>query len=102
MLWALMLAFPLTYVANIAGWVTAEAGRQPWVIFGVLHTSAGASPASAVPSGVAIFSLLGFLGLYLVLGTAFPMFMVRIISRGPDEVGSGTPQVPVAQLQPTP
>ena len=39
MLWALMLAFPFTYIANIAGWVTAEAGRQPWVIFGLLRTS---------------------------------------------------------------
>jgi cytochrome d ubiquinol oxidase subunit I len=97
MLWALMLAFPFTYIANIAGWVTAETGRQPWVIFGLLHTSAGASPASAVPSGVAIFSLLGFLGLYVAIGLVFPMFVVRIVSRGPDEVEtpavlSGTPE----------
>jgi cytochrome d ubiquinol oxidase subunit I len=72
------------------------------VIFGLLHTSAGASPANAVPSGVAIFTLVGFLGLYVVLGTAFPMFMVRIVARGPDEVK--TPAVPsqLPQLQPSP
>jgi cytochrome bd ubiquinol oxidase subunit I len=93
MLWALMLAFPFTYIANLAGWVTAEAGRQPWVIFGLLRTSAGISPSSSVPSGIAIFSLLGFLGLYVAIGVLFPMFLVRIISRGPDEVGTA-PAVP--------
>jgi cytochrome d ubiquinol oxidase subunit I len=87
MLWALMLAFPFTYIANIAGWITAEAGRQPWVIFGLLRTSAGASPASSVPSGIAIFSLLGFLGLYVAIGMLFPMFIVRIVGRGPDNPG---------------
>ena len=38
MLWALMLAFPFTYIANIAGWVTAETGRQPWIVYGLLRT----------------------------------------------------------------
>src|SRR4051794_26895345 len=51
MLWALMLAFPFTYIANIAGWTTAEAGRQPWLVYGLLHTADGASPASSVSSG---------------------------------------------------
>jgi cytochrome d ubiquinol oxidase subunit I len=100
MLWALMLAFPFTYVANIAGWVTAEAGRQPWVIFGLLRTSAGASPASSVPSGVAIFTLLGFLGLYVSIGMAFPMFIVRIVSRGPDEVETPAPAPRIPELEP--
>jgi cytochrome d ubiquinol oxidase subunit I len=102
MLWALMLAFPLTYIANIAGWVTAEAGRQPWVIFGLLHTSAGASPASSVPSGVAIFSLLGFLGLYVLIGMVFPMFIVRIVSRGPDEVETATAPSGMPEFEPVP
>jgi cytochrome d ubiquinol oxidase subunit I len=102
MLWALILAFPFTYVANIAGWVTAEAGRQPWVIFGLLRTSAGASPVSAVPSGVAIFTLIGFLGLYVAIGLLFPMLMVRIIGRGPDEADVPAPPVELAQLEPAP
>jgi cytochrome bd ubiquinol oxidase subunit I len=94
MLWALMLAFPFTYIANIAGWITAETGRQPWVVFGLLRTSAGASPASAVPSGVAIFTLLGFLGLYVAIGGLFPLFVVRILARGPDEE---VPRAPVEE-----
>jgi cytochrome d ubiquinol oxidase subunit I len=84
MLWALMLAFPFTYIANIAGWVTAEAGRQPWVIFGLLRTSDAASPASSVPAGTTIFTLLGFSGLYLFVGILYLMLIVRIVARGPE------------------
>src|SRR5919199_4478762 len=85
MLWALMLAFPFTYIANIAGWTTAEAGRQPWVIWGLLRTADAASPASSVPAGTGIFTLLGFAGLYLFVGILFLMLIVRIVAKGPDE-----------------
>jgi cytochrome bd ubiquinol oxidase subunit I len=88
MLWALMLAFPFTYVANIAGWTTAEAGRQPWVIWGLLRTKDAASPASSVPAGTGIFTLLGFAGLYLFVGILYLMLIVRIVNRGPEEVGA--------------
>src|SRR5205807_9178052 len=85
MLWALMVAFPFTWIANIAGWTTAEAGRQPWVIYGLLRTNDAASPASSVPAGTGIFTLLGFAGLYLFVGILFLMLIVRIVARGPDE-----------------
>jgi cytochrome d ubiquinol oxidase subunit I len=83
MLWALMLAFPFTYIANIAGWTVAETGRQPWVVFDVMRTSAGASPESAVPAGTGIFTLLGFTGLYVLVGILYVLLTVRIVSRGP-------------------
>jgi cytochrome d ubiquinol oxidase subunit I len=85
MLWALMLALPLTYVANIAGWTVAETGRQPWIVYGVMRTRDGASPEHVVPADTGIFSLLGFLGLYVLLGVLFVLLIVRIIARGPDE-----------------
>jgi cytochrome d ubiquinol oxidase subunit I len=85
MLWVLMLAFPFTYIANIAGWTTAEAGRQPWVIWGLLRTKDAASPASSVPAGTGIFTLLGFAGLYLFVGIMFLMLIVRIVGQGPEE-----------------
>lgn len=85
MLWALMLAFPFTYIANIAGWTTAEAGRQPWVVWGLLRTKDAASPASSVPAGTGIFTLLGFAGLYLFVGILYLMLIVRIVNRGPEE-----------------
>ncbi|MCW2997290.1 MAG: cytochrome bd ubiquinol oxidase, subunit [Solirubrobacterales bacterium] len=84
MLWALMLAFPLTYVANIAGWTVAETGRQPWVIFDVLRTSKGASPASSVPAGTGIFTLLGFAGLYTLVGLLYVVLVLRLVARGPN------------------
>src|SRR5919201_6974995 len=90
MLWALMLAFPFTYIANIAGWTTAEAGRQPWVIWGLLRTADAASPASSVPAGTGIFTLLGFAGLYLFVGILFLMLIVRIVARGPEDVALPT------------
>jgi cytochrome bd ubiquinol oxidase subunit I len=85
MLWALMLAAPLTYVANIAGWTVAETGRQPWVVYGLMRTSSGASPESSVPADAGVFSLLGFLGLYILLGLLYTVLMLRVIARGPDE-----------------
>lgn len=86
MLWTLLLAFPFTFIANIAGWVTAEAGRQPWTVFGLQRTAEAASPASSVPAGTGIFTLLGFSGLYLFMGILFLMLLVRIVAKGPDEV----------------
>jgi cytochrome bd ubiquinol oxidase subunit I len=85
MLWVLMLAFPFTYIANIAGWITAETGRQPWVVYGVMRTSQGASPAESVPAGTGMFTLLGFLGLYLLIGIVYVVLILRIVSKGPDD-----------------
>ncbi|MEA2248589.1 MAG: cytochrome bd ubiquinol oxidase subunit [Solirubrobacteraceae bacterium] len=85
MLWALMLAFPLTLVANIAGWAVAETGRQPWVVYDLMRTAAGASPAGSVPADAGIFSLIGFIGLYLLLGLLYAVLVLRVVARGPDE-----------------
>jgi cytochrome bd ubiquinol oxidase subunit I len=84
MLWILMLAFPFTYIANIAGWVTAETARQPWVIYNVMRTVAGASPESSVPAGTGIFTLLGFMGLYLFVGILYLVLILRIVAQGPE------------------
>jgi cytochrome d ubiquinol oxidase subunit I len=85
MLWALMIAFPFTYIANIAGWATAETGRQPWIVYGLLRTQEAASPADSVPAGTGLFTLLGFAGLYLFVGILFLLLIVRIVAQGPDE-----------------
>jgi cytochrome d ubiquinol oxidase subunit I len=90
MLWALMLAFPFTYIANIAGWVTAETGRQPWIVYGLLRTKDAASPAESVPAGTGLFTLLGFSGLYLLVGIVFLMLIVRIVNQGPEATGLPT------------
>jgi cytochrome d ubiquinol oxidase subunit I len=80
-LWALMLAFPFPYIATTAGWTTAELGRQPWVIYGLLRTSQASSPT--VSTGDVVFSTLGYMGLYLLLGLLFLWLVFRQIARGP-------------------
>jgi cytochrome d ubiquinol oxidase subunit I len=82
-LWALLLAFPFPYIATTAGWMTAELGRQPWLVYGLLRTAHGASPN--VHSGTALFTLIGFCGLYLVLGLLFLFLVGQEIAHGPDE-----------------
>jgi len=81
LLWALMLAFPLPYIANAAGWVTAELGRQPWLVYGILRTKDGASPT--VHSGDALFTLIGFCGLYLMMGVLYVVLVGKEILHGP-------------------
>jgi len=81
LLWALALAFPFPFIANTMGWMTAELGRQPWIVYGLIRTSEGGSPS--VPGGNALFTLLGFAGLYLVLGVAYLGLIARDVRRGP-------------------
>jgi len=81
MLWVLMLAAPFPFIANTTGWMTAELGRQPWLVYGMLRTQDGYS--ATVSSGNTIFSLLGFMGLYLVLGILFVLLALREIGHGP-------------------
>jgi cytochrome d ubiquinol oxidase subunit I len=81
MLWVLMLAVPFPYIATTAGWWTAELGRQPWVIHGLLRTADAGSPQ--VNTGDVVFTTLGFAGLYLVLGILFLYQVMRELNRGP-------------------
>jgi cytochrome bd ubiquinol oxidase subunit I len=82
MLWILMLATPFPFIANTAGWLTAELGRQPWLVYGLLRTSEGASPL--VSSGNVLFTLIGFAGMYLVMGLLYFVLMVREVAHGPE------------------
>jgi cytochrome d ubiquinol oxidase subunit I len=80
-LWLLMLSFPFPYIANTAGWMTAELGRQPWLIYGLMRTRAGFS--KNVLEGNTLFTLLGFMGLYALLSVLFILLMYREVDRGP-------------------
>jgi cytochrome d ubiquinol oxidase subunit I len=89
-LWPLLLSFPFPYIANTAGWMTAEIGRQPWVVYGLIRTSEGYS--KYVSSGNSLFTLLGFMGIYTVLSILFIVLVYRTIDTGP--AISGPPAVP--------
>jgi len=80
-LWCVMLLLPFPYVATTAGWITAEVGRQPWLIYGLMRTSEGTSPYVSAGSG--LFTLMGFMGLYMVLGILFLFMVHREIEHGP-------------------
>src|SRR5262249_43896573 len=81
-LWVLMLAFPFPYLANILGWMTAELGRQPWLIYGIFQTRDGYS--KVVSNGDTIFTLVGFVALYFVLGLLFLFLVGREVGHGPE------------------
>jgi cytochrome d ubiquinol oxidase subunit I len=81
LLWVLALSFPFPFIANTAGWITAELGRQPWLIYGVLRTVDGGSPT--IHGGSTLFTTLGFAGLYLVLGILFVALVMREVAHGP-------------------
>ena len=83
LLWVLLLAFPFPYLANTLGWMTAELGRQPWLVYGLFRTSDGSS--KVVSSGDTVFTLIGFVALYFVLGVLFLGLVGREISRGPGD-----------------
>jgi len=87
-LWPLMLSFPLPYIANTAGWMTAEIGRQPWVVYGLIRTSEGYS--KYVSAGNGLFTLLGFMGMYSILSILFIVLVYRVIEKGPEMTGPGT------------
>jgi cytochrome d ubiquinol oxidase subunit I len=86
MLWVLMLSLPFPYIANTAGWMTAEFGRQPWLIYGLMRTQAGVSPQ--VSSGNVWFTLIGFMGMYTVLSILFLFLVYRVIEEGPEAAES--------------
>ncbi|HZY96411.1 MAG TPA: cytochrome ubiquinol oxidase subunit I [Candidatus Cybelea sp.] len=81
MLWVLMLVMPFPYIANEAGWVVTEVGRQPWIIYGLMQTANASSPT--VAAGETVFTLIGFVGMYFLLGVLFLYLVLREIGIGP-------------------
>jgi cytochrome d ubiquinol oxidase subunit I len=93
MLWILMISIPFPYIANTAGWMTAEVGRQPWLVYGLLRTPQGFS--ANVSAGNALFTLLGFMGLYAILTIFLLFLMQRIVSHGPQPGIAGAEHAPL-------
>jgi cytochrome bd ubiquinol oxidase subunit I len=87
-LWLVMLSSPFPFIANTAGWMTAELGRQPWVVYGLLRTADGFSPT--VSAGNGLFTLMGFLGMYTLLSIVFLFLIGHEVSHGPALL-AGTP-----------
>ncbi|MSN27315.1 MAG: cytochrome ubiquinol oxidase subunit I [Geobacter sp.] len=83
----LLFSIPLPYIANQLGWIVAEVGRQPWIVYGVLKTAAGVSK-NLTSMQVAV-SLAGFTMLYGLLGTIDIYLLGKYAKLGPDTDLSG-------------
>jgi cytochrome bd ubiquinol oxidase subunit I len=92
-LWPLILSFPLPYIANTAGWMTAEIGRQPWIVYGLIRTDQGYS--KYVSAGNGLFTLLGFMGMYSLLSILFIVLVYRIIASGPEKTAPALVAEPI-------
>jgi cytochrome d ubiquinol oxidase subunit I len=86
LLWVYALSVLLPQIANQAGWFTAEMGRQPWVVYGLLRTSQALS--RAVTANQIIFSLILFTIVYIVLFALFLFLLNRKIQHGPVDYGT--------------
>ncbi len=80
-------AIPLPYIAGQLGWIVAEVGRQPWIVYGMLKTSDGVSRAIDPPQ--ALFSLGIFIVLYSLLGAADFYLLYKYARKGPDTADQG-------------
>ena len=81
LLWPILLSWPLPYVATTAGWMTAEIGRQPWLVYGLMRTAQGSS--THVTASNSLFTLLGFLGIYTALSLLWIVTVYNLIQNGP-------------------
>ena len=77
---AMLFSIPLPYIAVELGWVMAEVGRQPWIVYGLMKTSDAVSP---VASSQVFISLVSFVLVYGFLGAAGVYLIVKQIKRGP-------------------
>jgi cytochrome d ubiquinol oxidase subunit I len=87
----LVAIHPLGFVAVETGWITTEAGRQPWLVYNLMRTSEGISP---VPAGNVIWSLGLFLVIFAAIGSIYAYYVVKMIRQGVD---LDTP-IPAVQL----
>ncbi|MFA6001480.1 MAG: cytochrome ubiquinol oxidase subunit I [Thermoleophilia bacterium] len=82
-LWIMVYMIPLPYIANQLGWLVAEVGRQPWIVYGVLRTANAGSPA--VSASQVWTSLTAFTLVYALLGTLDIYLLFKIARKGPDD-----------------
>lgn len=103
LLWGIFCAFPIPFVATITGWFTAEVGRQPWVVYGLLRTADASTPNLAV--GAALSSLILFGCVYAIVFTFGTVFIFRLLKAGPSSeapMKALNPKRPLALAGPDP
>ncbi len=82
-LWAALCSFPSGFVAVIAGWFTAEIGRQPWVVYGLMRTSDAVTPS--LSGATVLFSLVAYIAVYTVIYAFGFYYIYGLLRAGPAE-----------------
>jgi cytochrome bd ubiquinol oxidase subunit I len=80
LLWVLVITVVLTELATVSGWWTSEFGRQPWIVYNLLHTDDGVTPGMSAAQ--VLFSLVLFIVLYLILLFVFLFLLNDMIHKG--------------------
>lgn len=81
LMWLTFLSFPLPFIAILTGWFTAEVGRQPWAIVGVLRTADAVTPI--LTTSAALISLVVFCLVYALIGSFGVLIIYRMLRKGP-------------------
>src|SRR5277367_5356303 len=81
LLWAIFLSFPLPFIAILTGWFTAEVGRQPWTVYGVLRTAESVTPF--LTARAATISLVVFCTVYSFIFAFGVFYIYRLLRAGP-------------------
>jgi cytochrome d ubiquinol oxidase subunit I len=95
------LMVPIGFIAVLAGWTTTEVGRQPWTVYGLLRTSDSVSPS--LTGTDVLYSLIGYMAVYLVMYPIGLLLMARLARAGPAAaaaapIESGLPAQPIQAL----
>jgi len=99
-LWATFLSFPLGFIAVICGWFTAEVGRQPWVVYGLLRTSEAVTPS--LQGGTVVFSLLAYIVVYAVVYSFGFIYIIRLLrSRADVPPATCAASLPASERRPS-
>ncbi len=97
-LWGMLLAFPTGFIAVLTGWFTAEVGRQPWIVYGLLRTRDAVTPS--LTTGTVLFSLFAYLVVYTVLISFGFYYLYTLLRDGPagdaTAIPGATPKRPLA------
>jgi cytochrome d ubiquinol oxidase subunit I len=81
LLWATFLSFPLPFIATLTGWFTAEVGRQPWTVYGLLRTADAMTPF--LTTRAATISLVVFCSVYALIFTFGVIYIHQLLRAGP-------------------
>lgn len=92
LLWGLMISVIFPQIANQVGWMTAEIGRQPWIVYGVLKTVDGVS--TTINAHQVLSSILMFIVIYTLLFLLFLFLLDRKIKQGPEKTAQPAGEVP--------